>query len=77
MKEYREKIIFKHEIDEEFHTFRFVTEPNPYNDHQMWWFEPQRTMYSGTIEEAKLIAKNIKKGITNEKKRQDQDGMEV
>jgi len=55
-KEYREKIEFTHDGEQ----YVFCTEPNPLNKSQMWWFEPQITMYAGTIGEAKAIAKNIK-----------------
>ena len=42
-------------------TYTFKTEPNPLNNSQMWWFEPLVGMTTGTIREAKVIAKNIRK----------------
>ena len=56
MKGYHDTISFIHEGDE----YTFKTEPNPLNKNQMWWFEPQHTMYAGTVREAKTIAKNLR-----------------
>lgn len=55
---YFDSIKFTHSNGIEY-TFR--TEPNPMNDSQMWWFEPQVSMYAGTVRESKKIAKNIRK----------------
>ncbi len=53
---YKDSIKFRHKGVK----YTFITEPNPLNNSQMWWFEPQVTMYAGTVREAKAIAKNIR-----------------
>ena len=58
MKEYKETIRFTHTDGKE---YVFKTEPNPFNNNQMWWFEPQCAMYAGTVSEAKTIAKNLRR----------------
>jgi len=57
IKGYRVAIEFVHEGE----TYTFMTEPNDMNDNQMWWFDPQPTMYAGDVGGAKAIAKNILK----------------
>ena len=57
MRDYKCKLKFKH--NDEIYTF--MTEPNSFNNCQMWWFEPQKTMYAGTVKQAKTIEKNIRK----------------
>ncbi len=57
VKGYHDSIAFMHEGI----AYTFKTEPNPLNNNQMWWFEPQHTMYAGSVREAKTIAKNLRK----------------
>jgi len=54
---YYDEIKFVH-TDGSVYTFK--TEPNTLNSSQMYWFEPQHSMYAGTVNEAKKIAKNIR-----------------
>lgn len=37
----------------------FKTAPNPLVDAQMWWFEPQASMYAGPKSVVKKLIKNI------------------
>ena len=60
-KEYKETIKFVHSDGTE---YTFKTEPNKLSGDQMWWFEPQHSMYAGTVREAKTIARNIRKNAT-------------
>ena len=55
---YYDKITFTHK---DTNVYTFKTEPNPLSDSQMWWFEPCIGMNAGTVQDAKLIAKNIRK----------------
>jgi hypothetical protein len=57
MAEYKDEIEFIHDNI----SYTFKTEPNSLNNNQMWWFEPLKTMYAGTVKDAKLIAKNVRK----------------
>ena len=59
-KEYKDEIKFRHQDGK---VYIFKTEKNLLNNDQMWWFEPQVTMYAGTVREAKTIAKNICKNM--------------
>ncbi len=49
VKGYHDSVTFVHKGVE----YTFKTEPNPLNNKQMWWFEPQHTMYAGSVREAK------------------------
>ena len=53
---YKDSIVFTHDGIE----YIFKTEPNTLNNSQMWWFEPQVTMYAGSVRDAKTIAKNLR-----------------
>lgn len=54
---YTESIRFIHSDGNE---YTFKTEPNPLSGSQMWWFEPQKGMNAGTVQQAKQIASRIK-----------------
>jgi len=56
-KDYIEEIKFvKNKIN-----YTFKTEPNTLNNNQMWWIEPEVTMYAGTKADAKKVAELIRK----------------
>ena len=56
MTTYKDIITFVHDGI----TYTFKTEPNTLTNAQMWWFEPQVTMYAGSVKDAKTIAKNLR-----------------
>jgi len=68
---YYDEITFVYKNGE---TYTFKTEPNPLNTSQMWWFEPLVGMNAGTVKEAKIIAKNIRKWKKGEFKPEKNNG---
>ena len=56
MTKYNKTIQFIHTTGD---TYTFKTCHNPLTNAQMWWFEPQTTMYAGTLRDVKTIVKNI------------------